>query len=157
MLFHYPPKLEWLFRITLSLSLSQARCFEKWGAIQTRVVWNTNAIPHFTWIQMKHSQPFKKVPQPTTKKWETHYKGASIIFHYAPTIDSKKKSILGELLTILHLYLEIGEAWRGLLAFFRALSSMINPSFDKKLKEKEKAGNMELECDFDCNLSRGNN
>ena len=83
---------------------------------------------------MKHAQPFKKVPQPTTQKWETHYKGASIIFHYAPTIDSKKKSILGELLTILHLHLEIGKEWftNGPACIFLGHSGIgINPSFDK--------------------------
>ena len=129
----------------------------KMRAIQTRVVWNTNAIPFFTWIQMKHTQLFKDVPQPTTKKWETHYKGVSIIFNHVPTIDTKKKCIFGELLTILHLHLEIGKAWfmNGPACIFSG--HWHQSLFRQKLKEREKARNMELECGLDCNLNRENN
>ena len=114
------------------------------------------ALHEYKWnilssLRRSHN-PLPKNERPTTKVLPS-----SIIFQYAPTIDTEKKSILGELLTILHLHLEIGKAWfmNGPACIFSG--HWHQSLFRQKLKEREKAWNMELECDLDCNLSRENN
>ena len=83
--------------------------------------------------------PFKKVPQPTTKKkkWEPHYKGASIIFHN-PHHWYKKEEHIKWVLTILHLYLELGKTWRACLHFSGHWHQSL---FWQKLKERGKSKN----------------
>lgn len=60
-------------------------------------------------------------------------------FHHCPlppTIDTKKKSISSELWQFYSFYLEPGKDTKGLLVFFRALTS--NPPFWKREKEKKR-------------------
>lgn len=100
---------------------------------------------------MKHTlSPSEKVPQPTNKKWEPHYKSASIIFHYPHHWFTQKEEHIKWALTILHLYSEPGKTRRACLHF---LGHWHQTLFWQKLKGRKKATTMAS--DFDCNLNPG--
>ena len=83
--------------------------------------------------------PFKKVPQPTTKKKnESPTTKVLPSFSTIPTIDTKKKSISSEFWQFLHLYLELGKTWRACLHFSGHWHQSL---FWQKLKERGKSKN----------------
>ena len=119
---------------------------KKWGAIQTRVVCSETlmqflALHEYKWNMLsplrRSHNPLPKTARPTTKVLPS-------FSTMPPPLIPKKKSTLGELLTILHHHLEIGKARRACLHFFFGALASISLLTKAKRKGKSKKYGIEM-------------